>query len=165
MNWIVAMISDTVDPNVRKYVFRTSGALPSTPKSFDGVPGLKRAIVEHGWGAFTIEVLYNGEDEREAFKKEARTIADMETNNPEWGYNVLPELSEARAHRTAPAGTANPRSKPVIKMDTCGRVLEEYPSASAAARMVGCSPQYISAVCRKLQHTAYGFVWKYKEEM
>lgn len=52
-------------------------------------------------------------------------------------------------------------SKRVYQFDLNGKFIKEYPSASEAARQMGCCPDTISKVCRGLRNNALKYVWKY----
>ncbi len=58
----------------------------------------------------------------------------------------------------------NPKvSKPVIKLDKEGNILEKYPSVREASRQTGVSSGGISAVCRDKRKTAGGYKWQFQK--
>ena len=58
---------------------------------------------------------------------------------------------------------AEKRSKPVLQLDiNTGRVISEYPSLIETGKQTGFSVGNISACCRGICNTAYGFKWQYK---
>ena len=58
---------------------------------------------------------------------------------------------------------SGPVGKSVIQMDINDNIINEYTSASEAARQTGLYAQNISGVCRGIKKTCGGFKWKYKE--
>lgn len=55
-------------------------------------------------------------------------------------------------------------SKPVAKLDENGRLIEVYPSMTAAARDTGISTSAISRYCLGVRTSPYkGFRWKYTD--
>lgn len=56
------------------------------------------------------------------------------------------------------------RSKPILQFDKNGNFINEYPSASDAARKTGIDGGHIGDVCKgKVNYnTAGGYIWKYK---
>ena len=62
-------------------------------------------------------------------------------------------------------GADNWRSKKVDKFDKNGNYLETKECAEAFARELGIkNASHITQVCRGKRRTAYGFIWKYREE-
>lgn len=59
--------------------------------------------------------------------------------------------------------TQHENSKAVLKLDEYGNVLERYHSINKAAKAVGGHASNIRAVVRSVQHTAYGFGWRFEE--
>lgn len=57
---------------------------------------------------------------------------------------------------------SGPIGKAVIQYDLHGNIINEYISASEAARQTGLHAQNISGVCRGIKNTCGGYVWKYK---
>lgn len=57
------------------------------------------------------------------------------------------------------------RCKAVVQMDKDGNLIGKYSSIREAAQALNCSPKSISAATRGVRDTAYGYVWKYLEEI
>lgn len=55
------------------------------------------------------------------------------------------------------------RVRRIQQYDLNYNFIAEYASAREAARALGVHHQQISACCRKVAKTAYGYIWKYKE--
>ena len=53
--------------------------------------------------------------------------------------------------------------KVVMQYDTDNNFIREWNSANEAARSLNGKGDNITACCRKEQHTAYGYVWRYKD--
>ena len=52
--------------------------------------------------------------------------------------------------------------KPILKIDkNTNEAIEEFPSASEAARLCGTQESHISQVCNGYRRTAAGYKWKY----
>ena len=57
--------------------------------------------------------------------------------------------------------TKKANSQPVLQLDKQGNLIAEFPSASEAARQLGCNRCHISECCKgKLRKTG-GFIWRY----
>lgn len=61
-------------------------------------------------------------------------------------------------------GKLNPRSKSVIQKTKSGEFVREWESVNQIQRETGCLASSIFNCCnkRKSCHTAYGYVWEYK---
>lgn len=56
-------------------------------------------------------------------------------------------------------------SKPLFQIDKkTNEVIEEFPSAREVERQLGFANTNISSCCLGKQKTAYGFIWRYKED-
>ena len=55
--------------------------------------------------------------------------------------------------------------KAVVKMDMNGTILGVFKSIADAAEIVDGTPSLICQVCRRNRKSAYGYVWRYKEEV
>jgi hypothetical protein len=75
-----------------------------------------------------------------------------------------PIVSDETRKRISESCMGNTGNKPVIKYDLNGNQLATYDSITEAAVAFEskASPANISAACRGVQKTAYGFVWKFK---
>jgi len=54
--------------------------------------------------------------------------------------------------------------KPIIQFDLNGNQIKEWESATTAGRILKISSQNISKCCNMKIKTAYGFIWKFKQE-
>ena len=83
--------------------------------------------------------------------------------------NRLENLSLCTAKENINYGTgivrrAKKRSKPVIQFDKNGNFIKEWPSSCEIQRQLGYSASYIRECCCNLKPSAYGFIWKQKED-
>lgn len=83
--------------------------------------------------------------------------------------NSVENLEWCTAYYNSHYGTGRERSdrgrcKPIVAMKD-GKVVKEYPSTIAAATELGLNKSTIRGVlkCRKWQHTAGGYEWRYAE--
>ena len=52
-------------------------------------------------------------------------------------------------------------SKPVIRLDMDGNIIDTFPSCAEASRHIGHGYSSIAKCCNKQQKTAYGYKWEY----
>lgn len=57
-------------------------------KGYVKSPHFYRAIVKYGWDSFEHEILYSGLCQKDAREIEVKLIADYQSNNPRYGYNL-----------------------------------------------------------------------------
>ena len=55
--------------------------------------------------------------------------------------------------------------KSILQFTTDGNFVREWDSISRASRELGYTREGIRDCCRSKQNTAFGFIWKYKEDM
>lgn len=67
--------------------------------------------------------------------------------------------------KRALSNTNGKRSKPVLQYSLDGTFIKEWKSTMDVERMTGYSGGHISACCRNIRKTAYGYLWKYKKEI
>ena len=62
-------------------------------------------------------------------------------------------------------GTRNERiSRKILQYSRSGEFIREWPSALEVERILGIANSHIIDCCRGKYKSAYGFVWRYKEE-
>ena len=62
-------------------------------------------------------------------------------------------------------GGNHPKAKPVIQLSLDGEFIAEFPSSIEGAESLGkSSGKNINSCCRGKSKTAYGFIWKFKED-
>lgn len=82
--------------------------------------------------------------------------------------NRLENLSLCTAKENINYGTHTERmtkkvSKQVIQFDKNGNFIKEWPSSLEIQRQLGYAASLIRRCCRNLKPSAYGFIWKQKE--
>ena len=82
--------------------------------------------------------------------------------------NRLENLSLCTAKENINFGTCIARrakkfSKPVIQFDKNGNFIKEWTSSREIQRQLGYSASHIRSCCCNLIPSAYGFIWKHKE--
>lgn len=60
---------------------------------------------------------------------------------------------------------SNPNKRAVLQYDLNGVFMHEFPSVGAAARSIGKDQPSIKKCCKNKTKTAYGFVWRYRDEV
>jgi hypothetical protein len=55
-------------------------------------------------------------------------------------------------------------SKPIIQYDLNGNFIKNWNSSSEVERVLNLRARNISGACKGEQHTAFGFIWRYKNE-
>lgn len=78
---------------------------------------------------------------------------------------VKRKISETLTGKKQSEETKKKRYKPVIQYDLEGNKLKEFPYLRKAAKAVNGSPGPISNACKGVQNTAYGYKWRYKEDI
>lgn len=72
------------------------------------------------------------------------------------------ERSENCKNRILPQN--NTKSKPTIQFTKSGEFVKEWPSIMEIQRQLGFHNGYICNCCNGKYKSAYGFIWRYKEE-
>lgn len=75
--------------------------------------------------------------------------------NINWGTGIL------RRKQTK----TNRKGKVVLQKDLNGDVLHIWPSTNEIERVLKYSHSFISAVCRGVYRTGYGYMWEYKKSL
>ena len=86
-------------------------------------------------------------------KKEDNSLANLE----------LVTRKENNNYGTRTERVAKKVSKPVIQLDKNGNFIKEWPSSCEIQRQLGYSASSIRRCCCNLIPSAYGFIWKHKE--
>jgi hypothetical protein len=126
------------------------------------------AIMASGWDNVLHEVIERVDTREEALARERYYILQYKSNEPEYGFNTITNLTscgteeEILAHRRAynrkKHNIKNPR-KTVICVETG----VEYASATEAAKALKINSSHISAVCRgdESRITCGGYHWAF----
>jgi len=78
-----------------------------------------------------------------------------------------PKISEARKGLKQPPSYLEKKNKPIIQLSKTGEYITEFISITSASQSLGFKqdPGGISCVLHGKQKTAYGFKWKFKENL
>jgi hypothetical protein len=63
------------------------------------------------------------------------------------------------------SGYNNKNSKPVLQFNLDNILIKEWSSSGEVGRVLNISQGNISNCCNRKQKTAYGFIWRYKEDL
>ena len=82
--------------------------------------------------------------------------------------NRLENLSLCTAKENMNYGTRTERAakhfrKPVLQLDKQGNFIKEWSSSCEIQRQLGYADSHIRSCCRNVIPSAYGFIWKHKE--
>lgn len=97
----------------------------------------------------TIETKNNISKSRKDFLK-------IKTNHPFYGKHHTEEFKRNQSIKV---------SKPVLQFTKTGDFIKEFNSITSAGKELNINIGNISACCRNKQPTAYGFIWKYKNNI
>jgi hypothetical protein len=80
---------------------------------------------------------------------------------------TYPKISEALKGKKQPQSFFEKKNKPIIQLNKMGEYVNEFISITAAAQSLGFEkdPGGISCVLHGKQKTAYGFKWKFRENL
>ena len=79
--------------------------------------------------------------------------------------NTVENLEWVTAKENNNYGTHNERiSRKILQYSKSGEFIREWSGATEAERMLGIANSHIIACCKGRLKSAYGFIWKYKEE-
>lgn len=180
----------TCTANGKKYVGMTSQVVRkriSNGKKYAGRLG--RAIIKHGWQAFTYEVVCDGLSIDDAKSLETALIEQLETKDPNKGYNTTKggecsfighsQSDETRSKISgslkgavftkehckriseAKSGARHHAAKKVYQYTKDGTLVRVWDYMSEAAKAVGVTKSSISHACVGIAKTCHGFIWSY----
>ena len=168
------------------YQISNLGRVKSLERTVAAKSGSKRTVRERilkprtDKDDYLLVNLYEGSGKRKTFKVHrlvCEAFHDNPKNNPEVNHinedksdNSACNLEWVTAKENCNHGTRNARSakslsKPVGQYTPNGGLVKVWQSACEVQRQLGFAQQHISDVARSKQKTAYGYVWKYIEEV
>ena len=143
--------------NGKKYVGQTCRTLTERAgkdgSGYDQCTVFWNAIQKYGWDNFHGEILFDSLTHDEANKLEIKLISILKTSSKEYGYNIS----------KGGTGGNNKPVTPVKQYDYNGNFISEFPSATDAARHLGCRNGQITYSC-KYHGSACGYLFRYAWE-
>lgn len=141
------------------------------------------AILKYGWNNIEHQILFTRLSQEEAEEKEIELIAKYKSNNRKYGYNIekgghvnkgfiawnkgkQTPLEVREKQRQAKlnkyTGDKHWNSKKVINVET-GKIYNSFGEIARELNIANAS--HIVAVCKGKKNSAYGYHWKYAEEV
>ena len=143
---------------------------------YKGSTRIYDAIQQFGWENFQKEILYRGLSRIEASCKEKELIAQYQSTNPDYGYNMqtggiknfqCSEESKAKQSKKLKGRIISETSRflnalhqPNRKRIRCIETGEEYNSYIEASRILKITYQAIWNVCHGKNKTCLGYHWE-----
>ena len=85
-------------------------------------------------------------------------------SNLEWCTQKYNSSYGTRGKRISLKNTNGKKSKITLQYDINGNLIKEWKSTRDVERNLGFNQSYISKCCKNIIKTAYGYLWKYKNE-
>jgi group I intron endonuclease len=90
-------------------------------------------------------------------------------NNPHYGIGPMKDKKMSNETKRkigiSNSGYNNKNSKSVLQFSLDNVLIKEWSSSGEVGRVLNISQGNISNCCNKKQKTAYGFIWRYKEDL
>lgn len=153
-------------------------------------PAFANAIIKYGFDSFKHEVVVSNLTKEEAEKKEIELIAYYKSNQPEYGYNISNGGNYAGKHSEETKRKIGDFNKGKITSEETKRKMSEsgkgknaisvaqytkngkfikiHDSMSDAMNDIGkgsVAPTMICACCNNKIKSAYGYIWRYKNDV
>ena len=109
------------------------------------------------------EAFNDNRDEKPEVNHINENKTDNRACNLEW-CTRRENVNHGSRNDRAANGIAKALSKPVGQYTLDGELVKKWPSTMEVQRQAGFSQGYISKVANGKRKTAYGFIWKYKNE-
>lgn len=148
----------------------TRNKMSSTPRpgTSQKLKGIKRPDVSDRmkgvkFSEETCQKITQSKTGHQCYSNPERALKIVESNliHYQTGSDRNKKISEKLAGREA-SWLKEALSKPILQYDKQGNFIQEWESASEAARFLNKTSTTISLCCNKKQKTSYGFVWKFK---
>lgn len=139
-----------------------------------------RAIKKYGWENIEHHIISSFLSREEAEQKEQLLIDSYKTTDPKYGYNLTSggelgkiysqqtRLKIGRAHLGKKKSNeyASSLRKAVVQYSLEGIKINEYKSLAEASSLNNFKANTsISSCCKGKANTAYGYMWRFKEEV
>lgn len=176
-NWSVYIHTT---PNGKVYIGITSKDPKARWNSGHGYRKCKRfwnAIVKYGWDNIKHDVWYDNLTKREAEDIERKLIAEYQSTNPEFGYNILPGgdvtqgvpawnkglPKECQPHygKPMPKEQREKIAKTLSKPVECVELNMVFDSSQIASKILNIHFANISRCLHGRCHTAGGYHWRW----
>lgn len=93
-----------------------------------------------------------------------KNLSESKKGEKNWNYGKH-HTEETRKKISENSINRKDESKPVLQINKdTNDAIAEFPSTREVERQLGFNHSNISACCKGKQKTAYGYIWKYKEE-
>ena len=135
------------------------------------------AINKYGWDNFKHEIIFENLTKEEADNFEKLLIEELDTTNPEYGYNITAggdgalqrhqtqetkdKISKAKIGKYA--GENHPRAKSVAQYDLDGNLIKVWDYIKQAGDELGINKGDISRCCKGLHFSVGNYIWRYAE--
>lgn len=128
---------------------------------------------QNRYGYLTVILCKNRiQQERKVHRLVAQEFIQNPDNKPQVNHkdecktnNTVENLEWATAKENNNYGTRNERlSRKILQYSKSGEFIKEWQGAREVERMLGIANQHIIDCCRGKYKSAYGFIWRYKEE-
>ena len=159
-----------ISPSIKYYVGITSQRLERRWRKGVGYLHNKyftRTINKYGWDNFQHEVIASNLTEEEARNFEQILISKLQSNNPQYGYNIT-SGGECELHSEETKQLLREiKGTPVCQFDLDMNFIKEYPSAKFASDSTGIWASMILGCCHNQigYKTAGGYIWIFKSNL
>lgn len=146
-------------PNGKVYIGITSRSDPEQRwlkgRGYQTQTLMYNAIKFYGWDNIKHEILFSNVEESEISILEQKMIAKYQSNNPEYGYNILNGGMDG----------FNREGHAVIMYSLEGQYLRIFPTVLDACDYLGVDKGgSIAAACQGKRKSIYGYQWRYYNE-
>lgn len=145
-----------------------------------------RAICKYGWDNVQHEILCDGLSKEEAEVMEIKLIAEYESNNPKYGYNIQNggnlagknteatrrKMSQSQKGRKTPEEVKRKQSdahivRQIVQMDDNGNILAIWNGVKTAAKALNIPFQNIHDCVHKKGYRKHagGYAWRFLDEI
>lgn len=142
-------------PSGKKYIGKTKTSLKTrtehNARGYKGCPAFYNAIQKYGWDNFEVEILE--ELPLDILDEvESQYIIDLDTINPEKGYNIVTDAQKYLAVFN--------RIRVYCYNGETGEYIGTYESMAEAERQIGVYPGSVRRVVNKPYNTVRGMLWR-----